>query len=1289
MAEGQRVEVVEPGLTVELQPGKPVPASRVRLGDGSETIVPDTRLSSAERPANPRFAQDIAATTYAPKPGVGTGEQQPAPRRAGQRITTEASPEFLPAERQQSQQPRPTAGRDVIDLALDRLPNGEQPRGAAGEVPALPAPKATRGAEMESPPDALEGPRAAPPVASEKPQKPGARPGSAFLAAVRKAGGIDPATAPDAIGDNGREGNLRLPGLMRRGGMTADGLVEWARDNNYLTRADIEAADANSPGGAHELAFDLLRRAMRNEHVDQVGGEEARAEQSKQSAYEQQLLDEASQRGIDGRNMTPEQMDAAIRKYDEDRAWALDEAMKDEGVPHDDAAFEREVRRIVDEHDQTKPTDGANNRGGERVEPPDAGTRPQPRDAGVERDAGELPQRDGEGQREGEAGRDEGTGAQGEGRPDFGLEQPTEAGLRADADAKRRADEQRASVENAPPPEEFGLTGSDRPADVGAAKGQGTLYGGAPLDRIARALGDAVGLDVKSRAQYVDWAKTVIGSVADKLKAAAKIRSKVDFEKLVADESGQNPAMRVVRGLWHDLDTNLAVAIEKAGGSPAATKVRDLFGFDIGKGKGTGETYFEHLDDRIGQRTTGKDGLVSLMTRVDELIDARVKVSGGKRDAAVDSFWTQLRAQIQNPGSRQGEMGKVAGQIEKFLREELKHQKDAGVAIEDAGKSYFPRELDREKVYGKQAEFLKDAEAAFKREAAKRGHRFDFAQAADDLLNRTLYGEPSGLAREGDAPSKPSHTKERYFGKEAEAVLNRWYRADGGEALVNYLHRSTKRAWIARNFGDNFVNWKKIEAQVIKEGGGPIVEQLRDYVAQATGQKSLDDLSYMARGASYVRSAFTLGALDKAVLPNLIESIAPIATSHAHLGSSLELMKNATDGLFGHIFKMDPSKRRAALKEFAEDAGLIAPRMMGHLAVDRIHGAQSSTRAEAKIMDKFFLRNMMTELFDWNRINATGVGQVWLKHLAKAVNGESLLNSVDAAKHGLRDLGIPAGKEAEFAKFLKGVGDELPTHTNTAADKSGMGALYRNALRRYVDMTMLRGNVTERPGYANTPYGALIYSLQNYTGLFHKHYLARYGNEVAAAANPKAEMSYASRAQLAAGMLPGFALMIAASYAVMETRDKLNELAGVKKNLTETAKVERAVQNVNILGRYTRIFEAFGQQRFGQGVATVFSPGALAQLARGLDAAYQDLTEGSHRNAGERKMWKWVFNTILEPAFQMALGAGPGVPLNVATKAATVVGPSAAEGAFVDTLAGEKKRGRVPLQKGVTETIFK
>lgn len=99
---GPQVEITAEGLTIKKN-GQDVPAVEIAYEgpDGQQivAIVEQSRVESLSRPANPRFAQDVAAQSYSPPRGTGTGAQQPSPRDAAQRITTVPGPDYIPADR--------------------------------------------------------------------------------------------------------------------------------------------------------------------------------------------------------------------------------------------------------------------------------------------------------------------------------------------------------------------------------------------------------------------------------------------------------------------------------------------------------------------------------------------------------------------------------------------------------------------------------------------------------------------------------------------------------------------------------------------------------------------------------------------------------------------------------------------------------------------------------------------------------------------------------------------------------------------------------------------------------------------------------------------------------------------------------------------------------------------------------------------------------------------------------------------------------------------------------------
>ncbi len=78
---------------------------------------------------------------------------------------------------------------------------------------------------------------------------------------------------------------------------------------------------------------------------------------------------------------------------------------------------------------------------------------------------------------------------------------------------------------------------------------------------------------------------------------------------------------------------------------------------------------------------------------------------------------------------------------------------------------------------------------------------------------------------------------------------------------------------------------------------------------------------------------------------------------------------------------------------------------------------------QARAIDAFFKRNLLTQLTEYNIEIALGSADIFMRRLSNdIVNNRSTANS---SKKFLRELGIPAGKEVEFATFFAKL-DGLP-----------------------------------------------------------------------------------------------------------------------------------------------------------------------------------------------------------------------------------------------------------------------
>lgn len=281
-----------------------------------------------------------------------------------------------------------------------------------------------------------------------------------FLQMVRKAGGIRPELAADIYGDRAHLANRRAPGLFRNGGMDADMLVEAMQQAGYLPM-DGDTVDLSG------TAMDRVREAMEGEAV-----------------YSLDQMDEAARRAYAERQAERFSDTKDKQKLAEDLFGVID-AMPTgttalELAAQFDAAVYLSEEGITDVPTQEAIIERASIRADGDAGLYEADIKSQAAAYG-RRDTGN-PSR-GAGQ-PGARGGGPGAGSDRAGGPQaLTLENPTADGLRNAAQAaavaeqgaatQAREADQRAAADAAR--DDFVLTGSDRAADQGAARGQAEL----------------------------------------------------------------------------------------------------------------------------------------------------------------------------------------------------------------------------------------------------------------------------------------------------------------------------------------------------------------------------------------------------------------------------------------------------------------------------------------------------------------------------------------------------------------------------------------------------------------------------------------------------------------------------------------------------------------------------------------------------------------------------------------------------------------------------------------------
>ncbi len=1256
---------IEGEAEVEVR-GKKVPGYRVSYireaeGGGRELVyeeVPQDRVSELSRPAQPRFAQDINATSYAPPRGVGTGKEQPQPREAAQRITTEPSPEVIPAERAAQRGEATRAGRDVTDLAFERLEskgaeNVEGVRRVSGPRADVAEQRAGAGQHR------LEDQRA--PEAREE-----------------EAGGAGRREEHAVLDDEADRDSLAAFEQERDRAFrqsVADDMRSLARTAGWIERGGFLVRRPRSEvAGDEEISrtkwaaqewFHAMRSSLGRKGLTERGsimlavekwleGEPLNANERRTVNYMlgevMDLRDQAEFAGMkieDAQAADVGLTEAGVERtpqnlYDVDYLSRVDpDVLERLALQHGDdtEGFMRAVAEELNrgQADQAEASvAGESRQGGEdRAQRAERAATADTGATGGQVDEGEL-------RRPGVA--DERGGApEGEARPELDLEGETEQQLRQRAAEQRRVAEEERRREAAPPPEDFTLTGSDRPADEAEARGQRGLFeGGGTLSANPFA-------NPKIIAAAVKWA---FGDAKAWVQKGRELAA--DIAALRGGRAGdqRHIARRITSYLFDSAAADMRAAIRSTGNSATANEVMDKLHNVAGSGKATGETFHDAVRAQVNKSLVELHRLLG-----DELMHD-------------DAAMRQIAALVRNPSSiRPGsKIHDAAAGIRKMLDATLKYMKDAGVEVGEVKGGYYPREYDVNAVMRDSRGFIEAAARAY-RDGGMTPEQASLA--ARELHDGIMYGETNTIFKSERGATRAPFIKGRVFGKEVDHPshpLNKFLMSDPSLSLAKYFERAAKRAEVARRFGDNFAQWadqkdaqgrtvKGIASKVIDEGGGAILQKLSEYIALDMGLRNVGSGGGTLRASSIMRTWGALTFLEKATLSSLTEFIVPAVRA----GNVLDIGRSFKNTLADLFTSTKSAEDRRA---FAEDLGLISGHISSSLASARFAGGEPLGRIESKVLDSFFKRTGLNQWTDATRVAAADVSRVFIRRLSKdmAKNGK-------LTKRMLAELGVPEEQAADFARYVLSKNGGLPA----GGDLTGsMGELYRTAVRKFLSQSIMDPSHGSRPKWMSHPIGSVVGQLQAFNYAFYENVLKRTGR-LAKEALTAEDYSMAERAQLLAPMLM-LPLVTAAAFAIGEARDAVLGDPQRRRDETFGQKALKAVSRGTPIAPLDPIINYASSARYSRSATESFAGPALGTLGRAVDAARDVLLKNSENtNTQERRAAKAVWDILIEPTINLALYAMPGAP---AMKALAAVATQAAgsgsvrEKLFVEPVAG-------------------
>lgn len=750
----------------------------------------------------------------------------------------------------------------------------------------------------------------------------------------------------------------------------------------------------------------------------------------------------------------------------------------------------------------------------------------------------------------------------------------------------------------------------------------GTLFGGLPLNAMAKAVADAWGWASRNAGP---WMKMVVQASKD-----------------IAAKSGA-----AVKSFYMALSEGAATELRsklEAFNSPTAQAVIDHFHTKAGSDKVTGETYESAVN-----------------TRVMEFAGRLSKILG---DLAGDQATMRQVANAIRTGRGLGNVGAMGKDVAKLLKDIHTYMTEAGVDIGEIRSGYYPREFVIDKVLSDPKGFENAVTQAYMDNGMGRS---EARAAATALSTAVQFGGLDALFVPDRGNVRTPFTKERVFGPSVDQPshpLNAFLQADPAINITSYITRAVRRAEIARRFGDQFSKWDDMARKIVDEGAGSELENIKNFIGLAAGLKRPGIDSGSIVKAAYVRTWASLMFLEKATLSSLSEFMVPVIRTGNAMDAARSLRNVVTD-LFARKASMSAQERRA----LAEDFMIVGDQLHDQINAARFSGGDPITMGASKVLDKYFRRTGLTQLTESQRVAATDIGRVFLRRQAKGV-----LEGSKLAKRQLAELGIPHSEMDEFAKAVLARNDGMVTAPDVQAMPKQVRDRYRVAVRRFVSQSIQNPDPTHRPRWMSHPWGAVVGQLQSFNYAFYENVVKRQAR-LTKEAVVGSDYSPMERAQMMSAFVT-LPMLYAVGFAIGEGRDALFGDPERRKEETPAKKATKALSRAIPIAPLDPWLNYLTSAKYQRSAVDFAAGPFFGTFGRGIDAARSAAFNNSDKtNSAERNAAKAVYDLLIEPTINLALTKMPGGVAGQAAAAAITqaAGSGRTRDAFVESVAGPKK----------------
>ena len=411
--------------------------------------------------------------------------------------------------------------------------------------------------------------------------------------------------------------------------------------------------------------------------------------------------------------------------------------------------------------------------------------------------------------------------------------------------------------------------------------------------------------------------------------------------------------------------------------------------------------------------------------------------------------------------------------------------------------------------------------------------------AAADSYDRVTHRQVGDISRHG---VQGDFAKSRKLPPEADTYMVDFY-LNPVEALTQYIPGVVRKVEFEKRFGTQNVP----EGKRRKTSGTSIdpASNVHDYLSYAsqemaaagmaeheireiqyivetvTGTRARTDFS-LEKTLNTINTFGTMALLPRAVISSIAEPMTAAVTT-GKVTDGFRTFAYALDEFATFVRGETARERKQYYRQLGSVLGVIDLPESGEIIANRVGGTAEEDSRNAARLGRFFVRTGLVAVTNAQRRGSLRVGIRYLGELGKQYKNPASPKMKDRAREVLQDFGVRPDDMDQFADFVstlekdgKGM-YEIDNIIDRSGELTDMGEILALAVQRFTDQTIQDPKIIDRPKYAETPVGRIVFGIQSFIAAFQRNVLLaslkrvqrEYQNRGAASAIPFAAINVA------------------------------------------------------------------------------------------------------------------------------------------------------------------------------------